>query len=459
MAKKRDTVLEELQRVRLIGPALSESLYDEHKLRSVEDLIAFGKEGNLPDLKGVGKKKAKTILSSAERIASANGRAEEAAKPAPKAKKKKSTPSAKKPAKKTTKKTTKKPTKKSAEKSAKTPETADERANGRAPEEAPRAAASSPAPRSASAVSAQSAVESAPAEARVSTNGAAAARTATVTDGPQLRQRFIDALRCPACGHDQFDVESTTLTCQACQRQFNLQNGIADLAPPAIPSRSVTQKLMESRFYAQFYEEFMRPRLTGVVSDRSMREEYRLAADFLDFGDNTRLLDVGCGTANFTRYFAQRIGLAETASTSGDLPLVVGMDLSWPMLENARRNIRQENLDGKVFLLRGDATRIPVRRGAFNRLHCAGTLHLMSDIDEGLRNFARVLEPDGVCVIGTFILGKGIMRRMLKRMAEFPTRFHWFSRDELHKRIERAGFEILDDSVAGDAITVKARRI
>jgi len=138
---------------------------------------------------------------------------------------------------------------------------------------------------------------------------------------------------------------------------------------------------------------------------------------------------------------------------------VVGMDLSWPMLENARRNIRQENLDGKVFLLRGDGTRIPVRRGAFNRLHCAGTLHLMNDIDEALRNFARVLEPDGVCVIGSFILGKGLIRRFVKRAAEFPPRFHWFSREELHRRIERAGFEVLDDSVSGDAITLKARRI
>jgi hypothetical protein len=83
---------------------------------------------------------------------------------------------------------------------------------------------------------------------------------------------------------------------------------------------------------------------------------------------------------------------------------------------------------------------------------------MMKNIDEALRNFARILEPGGICVIGTFILGDGMMRRLVKRAAELPTQFHWFSRDELHQRLRRAGFEVVEDSVAGDAITVKTRR-
>lgn len=426
MAKKKATVLDELQRVRFIGPALADTLYTDHGIRSISELITWGDSGQLVELPGVGEKKAQTILSSARRLDTSEPKKEAL---------KKQTAKTKAPQKK------KAPEKKAPEKEAPKRET--------------------PSPRPAAAAAAASSVTESVAEAPLEdpTNGKSPRiRTGSVIPR-SLHDRFLDTLRCPACGHDSFDMDSTTLTCKACQRQFNFQNGVADLAPPQTPAPSMTQKLMESRFYAQFYEEFMRPKLTGVVSNRTMREEYRLAADFLDIGGETRLLDVGCGTGNFTRYFAQRIGLAETPSTRGDLPLVVGMDLSWPMLENARRNIRQENLDGKVFLVRGDGARIPARRGAFNRLHCGGTLHLMDDIDEALRNFARVLEPEGICVIGSFILGKGLIRRTLKRAAEFPTRFHWFSRDELHRRVERAGFEVLDDSVSGDAITLKARRI
>ena len=448
MAKSKKKVTEELARVRYIGPTLAETLYDDHGLRSIEEVVEFGEEGKLPELKGVGDKKAKTILGSAKRLANANRKKEEAeqqkAAEAEEKKEKKAAEAKEKKEKESKQKAGEDEGNGSAE------ETPD-RTNGRAPGRTTTVPTREPATGGGTG-------------ARAGAGGAAEA--AARTERPprreaerDLRRRFIDTLRCPACGHDGFDIGSSTLTCQACQRQFNLQNGIADLAPPASTERSVTQKIMESRTYTRFYEEFLRPRLTSVVSDRSMREEYRLAADFLDFDDDIRLLDVGCGTANFTRYLAQRIGLAETPATDPDIPLVVGMDLSWPMLENARRNIRQENLEDKVFLLRGDGTRIPVRRGAYNRLHCAGTLHMMNDIDEALRNFARVLEPNGVCVIGTFVLGKGILRRLIKRAAEFPTRFHWFSRDELLRRIERAGFEIADNSLAGDAITVKARRI
>ncbi len=445
MARRKKTVLEELERVRSVGPARAETLYDDYGVRSLSDLVELGESGKLNELSGVGKKKASTIISSAKRLA----KAEEKKKEAPAAKKPKKTATAKKPAKakKPKKAAAKKPEKPKKEKK-KAGEEPAAGPNGRAPraEEKP-----SRPPRAAAAggvgATAATSMETPTPE----------ARKRPAADERPLKQRFIETLRCPACGHDRFDVGASTLTCQACQRQFNFRDGVVDLAPPVPPNRSLSQKVMESRFYAQFYEDLMRPRLTSIVSNRSMRDEYRLAAEFLELEEDTRLLDVGCGTANFTRYFAQRVGLTDARATHR--PLVVGMDLSWSMLDHARRNLRQENLEDKVFLIRGDATRIPVRRGAYNRLHCGGTLHLMSDIDEGLRNFARVLEPNGICVVGTFILGKGLLRRFMKRAAEFPTRFHWFSRDELHRRVERAGFEILDDSVAGDAITIKARRI
>lgn len=474
MPKSREKVLQELERVRYVGPKLAEALYDDHGVRTIAEIVELGDDDKLTELKGVGSKKAKTILSSARRIADTDagdddGETTEQAEADDKEADDKEageedTGEEDTGDEEADVEDTGDDADEAQDETAGGDETTDDetgeaeadippRTNGRGPRQPAAARPSSQPSATTGSTGGSGGATRETTTAKVRSRGAETAADRT------LRQRFVDTLRCPACGNESFDMGSTTLTCNACQRQFNLQNGIADLAPPAPPNRSLTQKVMESRTYTRFYEEFLRPKLTSVVSKRSMREEYRLAADFLDFGDEIRLLDVGCGTGNFTRYLAQRIGLAETPATAPDLPLVVGMDLSWPMLENARRNIRQENLEDKVFLLRGDGTRIPVRRGAYNRVHCAGTLHMMNDIDEGLRNFARVLEPNGVCVIGTFVLGKGLLRRMLKRAAEFPTEFHWFSRDELLRRIERAGFEISDHSQAGDAITVKARRI
>lgn len=438
MAKKASkATIEELSQVKYVGPTKAEAFAKELGINSVEELYEASKNGKLQQVKGVGAALSKKIHKAAGEAMKAAGPAEVAEAPEKKAKQAQKKAAAKKSAKKSTKKSTKqaKPaktpekqaTKKSAKKAAKTTTPAAGEEVAPTPEVAARQEAK-----------------------KAPTRG----KKKQVSYDERV-DRFIATLRCPACGHDEFDRGATTLTCTACRREYNFHNGVADLAPPKPSGRSVTQRIMESRFYARFYEDVMRPRLTGVVSERSLDEEYELSAEMLELGEGARVLDVAAGTGNFTRYFAQQVH----EKTGGqDDTLVVGMDLSWPMLETARTYLRRDGLDEEVFLIRGDATRIPARRASYNRLHCAGALHLMQNIDEALRNFARVLEPEGICVIGTFILGDGIMRRMVKRAAELPTQFHWFSRDELHQRLRRAGFEVIEDSVAGDAITVKARR-
>ena len=288
---------------------------------------------------------------------------------------------------------------------------------------------------------------SAPAAADVSSKPAAV--PAVVTP----RQRLAATLRCPICGHDGLDLRSALLTCSACRREYNFQSGVADLAPPTQPTRNLSQRLMETKAYAKFYEDLMRPRLTHVVSERTMREEYALSAELLELDDrqDVRLLDIACGTGNFTRYFAQRlVGKPDF--------LLAGVDLSWPMLETARSYIRREGLENRVFLVRGNAIHLPLQTRAFNTLHCSGALHMFDDIDGALRSFARVLEPGGVCVIGTFVLGEGVLRRAVKRAAEIPTKFHWFTQKELFHRLEAAGFDVVSHDREGDAITVKAIR-
>jgi ubiquinone/menaquinone biosynthesis C-methylase UbiE len=439
MAKKATSqTIEELSQVKYVGPAKAKAFVDELGIGSVEDLYEASKNGKLQKVSGVGSALSKKIHNAAGEVLKSTKSQEKAAqKKAPKKQKKapkKTTKSKKSTAQQAKEKSARKAAeqkKKQAQKKQEALDTDTSSAAATAAKEVPRTP--------------ETTTKRAPARAKT-------------TESRQTREdrvaRFIATLRCPACGHDDFERGATTLTCTACRREYNFHNGVADLAPPKPSGRSMTQRIMESRFYARFYEDVMRPRLTGVVSDRSLNEEYALSAEMLELDRDVKLLDIASGTGNFTRYFAQQ--LKELGA--GNDALIAGMDLSWPMLETARTYLRRDGLDEDVFLIRGDATRIPARRASYNRLHCAGALHMMKNIDEALRNFARVLEPDGICVVGTFILGEGVMRRLVKRAAEMPTQFHWFSRDELHQRLQRAGFEVIEDSIAGDAITVKARR-
>ena len=402
MAKRDDKalILNDLARIKNVGPSRAELLYEDLKVRSIEQLVEIAQQGELINLSGIGASTQQKILAAAlEQLA-----LEQAAEAQPV-----------------------KEVEEAEEGELNEPEVIVAVKVGE--EDIP--------------LMSDPAQDEEPEEA--------------VSEG--ALSRFLATLICPNCGNESFETHGPSLTCTACRREYGFQNRVADLAPPYRRGSNLTQRVMESRFYSRFYEDVMRPKLTSVITERTLREEYALSTELLDLEASSRLLDVACGTGNFTRYFAQRLDALDVNEGSGQsTSLLVGVDLSWPMLEIARKYMRRDQLEEHIFLVRGDATRLPVRRGAFDRLHCAAALHFMDDIDEALRNFACVLERGGLCVISTFIMGDGFVRKLAKRIAEVPTKFHWFTQKELYARMERAGFELIEESIEGDAITVKARK-
>ncbi len=105
---------------------------------------------------------------------------------------------------------------------------------------------------------------------------------------------------------------------------------------------------------------------------RTVRLEKRLLASLLsDFDPAASVLDVGCGTGHFTRWFARR-GLR-----------VTGLDNSRPMLEAMAggRSFRR---------ILGDAHRLPFADGSFDIVALITVLEFVIDPLHALREAARV---------------------------------------------------------------------
>ena len=270
---------------------------------------------------------------------------------------------------------------------------------------------------------------------------------------------LTDLLICPNCGHGQFKVEPGQIECLACRSEYARDQGMLRLTQP-YSTGGWAQWVMTTTLYTTLYESFMRPRLTQMVTTRTMEEEYALAATLLELSPASRLLDVACGTGNFTRFFARRI---DASLGPGDSPErlgpVVGLDISEPMLEMASFYAAQESLHQRVAFVLADAARMPFRQGAFDRLHCAGALYLMEDVAEVLRNFAYVLEPGGVCVVTTYVPGQGRFRRWVTRVSGAAAGFRWFDDAELRRLCRQAGLEVLHADRQDGALTLKARRV
>ncbi len=95
------------------------------------------------------------------------------------------------------------------------------------------------------------------------------------------------------------------------------------------------------------------------------------------------VLDVGCGTANNTLLLASTIEAK-----------VVGLDISFGMLEKARRKVEE------IPLTQGPAGALPFIDGSFHFVFMTEVLHHLPDISQALSEIHRVLVPGGsVCIV------------------------------------------------------------
>lgn len=191
------------------------------------------------------------------------------------------------------------------------------------------------------------------------------------------------------------------------------------------------QRLMEWRPLVAIYESplwrrsFVFTRAAGISFDRELaciREQARL-------GEASSVLDLACGSGIYSRPFAHSLPRGR----------VVGLDLSGPMLDEARRRAQGEacaNLD----LVRGSAQDLPFRSASFDVVNCCGALHLFPDVPRALAEIQRVLADGGRFTAAVIRRGEGDAAARSARRRERLVGVHAFSRAELAERLAVAGF-------------------
>jgi ubiquinone/menaquinone biosynthesis C-methylase UbiE len=140
-----------------------------------------------------------------------------------------------------------------------------------------------------------------------------------------------------------------------------------------------------------------------------------------------RLLDVGCGTGRLA------------ARARRELPpiRVAGCDFSIGMLEHARAR------DDAVAWIRGDAMALPFHDRTFDAIVSTEAFHWFPDRRRALREFARVLVPDGrllLALVNPRFTATGRVAETASRLLGEPMR--WPTRDELRRLLEETGFRV-----------------
>jgi len=201
----------------------------------------------------------------------------------------------------------------------------------------------------------------------------------------------------------------------------------------------------------RIYERWWRPALGRMFKGMlgpGMADEHRIARLLLALSPGDGVLDVACGTGNFSRDFARSVGAAG---------LVVGIDVSETMLTRAVEDTRKGGLANTAYV-RGDAQELPFLDASFDAVCCFAALYLIEEPYAAIAEIARVLAPGGRVALLSSVARGPVPAGVTDALVRPLTGVRMFGRDDLTRALSSHGLADVRLRVTGFAQFVSARR-
>ncbi len=174
------------------------------------------------------------------------------------------------------------------------------------------------------------------------------------------------------------------------------------------------------------------------------------ALSLINFSMNPNLLDLATGTGDMAVMAVKR-----------GAKKVVGIDLSFNMLEFGRKKVARKNLNSNIAMVCGEGESLPLPDASLNAATIAFGIRNVSDIQGTLNEMARVLTSAGVVVVLEFsqprlpvfkqlynFYSMKVLPRIGSLFSSDKKAYHYLpesvlsfpSRDAFSKMLEQAGF-------------------
>ena len=170
------------------------------------------------------------------------------------------------------------------------------------------------------------------------------------------------------------------------------------------------------------------PLLALVLGINSTRE-YQIISRALALTGTETILDLACGTGIYTRRFARE-------ASQGT---VLGLDLSWPMLEQGKQLLKRSRISN-IDLLQGNVRNLPFAAGHFDVANCAAALHLFSDLAGTFSEVNRILKPGGRFTFSTFRYPRDRLIQVMLSLRRSIAGIRSFRQEEIEDGLRKASF-------------------
>ncbi|CCZ06843.1 MULTISPECIES: bifunctional demethylmenaquinone methyltransferase/2-methoxy-6-polyprenyl-1,4-benzoquinol methylase UbiE [Culturomica] len=145
-------------------------------------------------------------------------------------------------------------------------------------------------------------------------------------------------------------------------------------------------------------------RLNHFLSLNIDKKWRRKAIRCLQGNDKGKLLDVACGTGDFS-----------IAASQAGVSRIIGIDISEKMLEIGRKKVEAAGLAAKIDLRYGDSERMEFADETFDAVTVAFGVRNFEHLEIGLKEMYRVLKQEGKVVILEFSMPRYFPMRQLYR--------------------------------------------
>jgi SAM-dependent methyltransferase len=227
-------------------------------------------------------------------------------------------------------------------------------------------------------------------------------------------------------------ILASGLECTSGDARHVPRRGVLDLLPPG---ESPPHDVFDT-WYGWLYD-------AGV----SRRDLARPGGFFLWGADMTgvfRLMDasIACEPGEVVLDAPTGGGVTFAHGAPATRGLLVGVDLSLPMLVRAARRRREAGLKAdRVVLARADATRLPLLDASVDRVICFNSLHCIPNQHAVLEEFRRVLKHHGELLGTTLVEDAPLPWRLNVEAARLAGFFVPPESDRLRRLARSAGFK------------------
>lgn len=270
-------------------------------------------------------------------------------------------------------------------------------------------------------------------------------------------QKVLTVLRCPGCQKTGFEFEfeaekpdakaqlTGIIRCLHCVKTYISEEGIIDLLPNGPTGLTVAQWSGQTNAVSWLYERIWRKRALGLMTGQAFppEREYQVLAEYLQaalVATSHLFLDLACATGYYGRALVEFLHKNHRAD---GLDVVIGVDISRPMLNQALEYARESHtLDHMVFI-RADATSLPFADSSLAGIACGGTLNEYRDAFRVLVEGKRVLERQkGRYFVMNLLKPETMAERIIQSTLTLGSGLTFFTKSEVKDLFYRAGLDL-----------------